>query len=327
MFHKLRRLFRSEKESPQPTTSPPISAPSGNNSFPAQPQVATHFPQRTDDLIVTAPNFKGPSLTIGEGQNYGVRVLYDGGNKACVDIMFVHGLTGNAYNTWLHTETGTHWPSKLLGQDIPNSRILSFGYDADVVNILGGGPTSHSRLSNHAESLVGKLVRERERSETETRKIIFVAHSLGGLVTEQALAHSKNSAEKSLNQVERCTIGIVFLGVPHCGSDLEAWATVGRRMVGILKRTNKDILSALNPDSEMLHMVENNFHTNLRQRKDNSIEIVGFHEELAVKGIGEVMIPIFVTSGSFDDFFGLCLNALQRSPAIIIILYMRTTWY
>ena len=86
----------------------------------------------------------GLSLTIGEGQNYGVRVLFDSSSSACVDIVFVHGLTSDAYNTWLHKETGVHWPSKLLGQDIPDSHILSFGYDADVVNILGGGPASNS---------------------------------------------------------------------------------------------------------------------------------------------------------------------------------------
>ena len=295
MLHNLQNLFRSRKESRQPTTSPLISTPSGNHSLPAaQPQVASRLLQRTDDLTGTAPKFKGPSLTIGKGQNYGVRVLFDSGNSAYVDIVFVHGLTGDAYNTWLHKETGVHWPSELLGQDIPDSRILSFGYDADVVNILGGGPASNSRLSNYAESLVGKLVRERERSQTERRKIIFVAHSLGGLVTEQALTHSKNSAEPHLNQVERHTIGIVFLGVPHCGSDLEAWATVGRRMISIFKRTNKDILSVLNPDSEMLHMVENSFHTNLRQRKYDPIGIVGFYEEHAMVGVGEVTAQILL---------------------------------
>lgn len=228
------------------------------------------------------------SAPVASGQNYGIRVLYDGGPEACVDIVFVHGLTGNANDTWLHKETGTHWPSGLLGQDIPDIRVLSFGFDADVVHFFSKGPASNNRLTNHAVNLIGTLVRERERSETESRKIIFVAHSLGGLVTEQALTHSKNSAEPHLNQVERETVGIVFLGVPHCGSDLEAWATIGRRMVGMVKRTNKDILDVLNPDSEVLHLVENDFHTNLRQRKDNPIGITGFYEELAVIGIGEV---------------------------------------
>ena len=323
MFRKLKSPFRSKKEPRQPAASPLVSTPSSNSSIvTTPPQIAAHLSPGTDDLVVAAP-----SQVIKEGQNYGVKVLHDGGNEACVDIVFVHGLTGNAYNTWLHKKTGIHWPSELLRQDIPNSRILSFGYDADVVHIFGDGPVSNSRLSNHAESLVGKLVRERERSETETRKIIFVAHSLGGLVTEQALAYSKNSAEQHLNQVERYTIGIVFLGVPHCGSDLEAWATVGRRMASILRRTNKDILGVLNPDSEMLHTVENNFHTNLRQRKDDPIELTCFYEELAVKGIGEVVNIHIVTNRTIDNLFRSCLNALPRSRATNCMAYMQTTWY
>ena len=240
---------------------------------------------------MTNVHSQNTSRNIGEGQKYGIHVLYDG-LEACVDVVFVHGLTGDAYDTWLHKESGIHWPSDLLRQDIPDIRVLSFGFDADVVNFFGTEPASNSGLTNHAESLVNKLVRERERNGTEERKIIFVAHSLGGLVTEQALTYSKNSAELHLKQVERDTIGVVFLGVPHCGSNLEAWATIGRRIVGVLKRTSKNILDVLNPDSEMLHLVENNFHTNIRQRRDNPIQITSFFEELAVTGIGEVRIAI-----------------------------------
>ena len=228
---------------------------------------------------------------IGEGQNYGIYVLYDS-FEACVDVVFVHGLTGNAYDTWLHEESGIHWPSDLLRQDIPDIRMLSFGFDADVVRFFGNEPASNSGLTNHAESLVNKLVRERERNGTEERKIIFVAHSLGGLVTEQALTHSKNSAELYLKQVERDTIRVVFLGVPHCGSDYEAWATIRRRIVGVLKRTNKKILDVLNLDSEMLHLVENNFHANIRQRRDNPIQVTSFFEELPMTGVREVRTAI-----------------------------------
>lgn len=36
----------------------------------------------------------------------------------------------------------------------------------------------------------------------------------------------------------------------------------------------------------MLHMVENNFLTILRQKSDNPIELTRFHPEIALKGIG-----------------------------------------
>ena len=313
---KIKNLILPRQPSHQPEGPP--SAPEAFREDPLS--------QTIDGPSLTALNPRASLALVEGGRNYGIKVLHDNGNKACVDLVFVHGLTGNAYNTWLDKETGVHWPSELLGQDIPDSRVLSFGYDADVVSLWGRGPASSSRLSNHAESLVGKLVRERERSDTETRKIIFVAHSLGGLVTEQALIHSKNSAEKDLNQIECCTTGIVFLGVPHCGADREAWATIGRRMVSILMQTNKDIVNVLNPDSEMLHNIENNFHTILRQRKDNPIELACFYEELAVTGIGEVLNICLVTHRTINGFFRLCLKSLQRSRATNCMAYMQTIW-
>ncbi|KAL9610453.1 MAG: hypothetical protein Q9167_004851 [Letrouitia subvulpina] len=272
---RFKELLQSRQPSPQPT---------GSRSAP-EPSSVGQLPQTVHGSEQTTPNSTASPVLVRGGHNYGIRVLYDPGNEACVDIVFIHGLTGNAYDTWLHKETKIHWPSELLGQDISDSRILSFGYDANVVGIWGWGPDVNSRLSNHAENLVGKLVRERERSDTENRKILFVAHSFGGLVVEQALIHSKNSAEKYVNQIERFTAGIIFLGVPHCGSDLEAWATIGRRMVSVLTQTNKEIVKVLNPNSEMLHIVENNFHHIVRQRKDDPIKMTSFYEELPVRGI------------------------------------------
>ncbi|KAI9669728.1 MAG: hypothetical protein M1831_007424 [Alyxoria varia] len=274
-----KKLFDSREQSPQPTASSSTLETPRESSLPpaSSPDSSGQLTQTADGPALISTNSNSSTTPIGEGQNYGVKVLYNGGIDACVDIVFVHGLTGNAYSTWYHKETKTHWPSQLLGKDISNSRILSFGYDADVLNILGGkGPASNSRLSNHAESLIGTLADERERSSTETRKIIFVAHSLGGLVAEQALTLSKHSPEKHLKHIELYTAGIVFLGVPHCGSELEAWATIGRRMLNVLVRTNKDIVKVLHPDSEMLHQVENNFQKILRQRQgtDDSVAII-----------------------------------------------------
>ena len=202
--------------------------------------------------------------------------------------MFVHGLTGNAYNTWLHKNTRVHWPSQLLRQDIPDARILSFGYDADIVNFWN--LASNSWLTNHAENMIGDLIQKRERTNTETRKILFVAHSLGGLVIEYALSHSRSAVERFLYQIEQYTAGIVFLGVPHCGADLGSWASFGTRMTNVLKRANEDIVWVLKPGSEMLRVVEKNFHNILRLRKEegSEISITCFYEELSVIGIGEI---------------------------------------
>ncbi|KAL9126778.1 MAG: hypothetical protein Q9217_004226 [Psora testacea] len=191
MLLKLKGLFRSRESRSQ---SPPELS-GGYSSQAAEPQDLAVQPSQTIiGPASSATNTQASLAPIGEGQNYGVKVLYDGSTEASVDIVFVHGLTGNTYNTWLHKGTRVHWPSELLRQDMPDARILSFGYDADIVNFWN--PASNSRLSNHAENMVGGLVRKRERTNTESRKILFVAHGLGGLVTEHAVSYSRNTADK-----------------------------------------------------------------------------------------------------------------------------------
>ena len=60
--------------------------------------------------------------------------------------------------------SGIYWPATLLSCDIPNSRILSFGYDADVLNFWT--PTSQNRIGNHASTMLGGLTHLREESDT-----------------------------------------------------------------------------------------------------------------------------------------------------------------
>ena len=258
------------------------------HSTAAGPSTLQQSTTQADGPASIAANSNPEPTSLAKGGNYGIQVLHDAGTEACVDIVFVHGLTGNAYDTWLHKATGVHWPKDLLKQDISDTRILSYGYDADFVNLWK--PASISRLSNHAEDLVGRLARMRERTETGTRKIFFVAHSLGGLVTECALGVSRHTAEEHLRQIERCTAGIAFLGVPHCGADLASWGTFGVQLLSVLKQANKEILGVLKPGSEMLREVEKDFHSILRLRKGegSEISVTSFYEELPVIQVGEV---------------------------------------
>ncbi|KAL8831007.1 MAG: hypothetical protein Q9191_001103 [Dirinaria sp. TL-2023a] len=221
----------------------------------------------------------------------GVTVLHEPSKPtaANVDIVFVHGLTGDPASTWLHTASGTHWPANLLSRDLSASRILSFGYDADVVNFWS--PVSQNRIGNHALNMLGDLTRLRENSDTEGRKIVFVVHSLGGLVTQDCLCLSRRHPEKHLRQISVCTIGIVFLGTPHYGADLAAWAKFGTSIARTVKHANTNIVSVLEPGSEMLARVQDEFHGLLRKRKDekSEMQITCFYEELPLHVIGKIV--------------------------------------
>jgi len=227
---------------------------------------------------------------IQKGDNLGLQVLYEPSDQstATVDIIFVHGLTGNAYNTWLDENRRIHWPSQLLKEDIPDARILSFGYAADVVHWLS--VASVNRIGNHAEALLGALTRRRERTDSEHRKIIFVMHSLGGLVVQNALALSRSSPEVHLQEMEARTVGLAFLGTPHFGADLVSWGGYGTRLLNIVKKTNKEIVQVLEPDSEMLATIQKRFHEILRSRaaKNQPVAVTCFYEELPFPVLGLV---------------------------------------
>jgi len=113
-------------------------------------------------------------------------------------IVFVHGLTGGRESTWTDKSTGIAWPEVLLKNDLPQSRVVTFGYDADIVHFWS--MASQNRIGHHAQTLINVLSQTRERTETEERPIIFVAHSLGGLVVEDV---SLLRACRALSQNQR----------------------------------------------------------------------------------------------------------------------------
>ena len=85
--------------------------------------------------------------------------------------------------------------------------------------------------------------------------------------------------------------GIIFMGTPHAGSELAVWAKLLTNISNLLKRTNKEIVRVLEPGSEMLANLQQEFHTMLeqwRQANRQEVKIKCFYEEVAVRGIGFV---------------------------------------
>ena len=133
----------------------------------------------------------------------------------------------------------------------------------------------------------------------EYRKIIFVVHSLGGLVIEEALYLSWNSPDEHLRPVARSTVAIAFLGTPHHGADKAAWGRSGLRLASLASRPNEDMMALLEPGSEMLASIQSRFHGNLRIRRteNNEVAITCFYEEYGYPAIGEVRLSAYLGRG------------------------------
>ncbi|KAH8901954.1 hypothetical protein BR93DRAFT_866616, partial [Coniochaeta sp. PMI_546] len=193
-----------------------------------------------------------------------INVLHSASNsKVVADILFVHGLNGTSIDTWYHAESRTHWPSELLPQDIQDCRILSCGYDARVASLTDA--VSHSRLSEHADTLLGHLVGLRR----DTNSVRFL---------------SQVHTDTSLRGVEQLTCGIIFLGTPHQGSALADMASIFARIISTIAKRHVTAtnLQVLRTNSEATKDVEDWFYKWLRHRgtRDRRVHVASFYEEL-----------------------------------------------
>ncbi|KAI9150668.1 Agmatine deiminase [Paramyrothecium foliicola] len=206
-------------------------------------------------------------------------------------IVFVHGLNGNQERTWTGSGITEPWPATLLPLEIPTARILTFGYDASAIDYRSF--VSASRIRNHAWNLLTSLAAHREKDDTDSRPIIFICHSLGGLVCEDALVISRDRRETHLQSISHHTCGIVFLGTPHRGSGLAKWAKLMSQSLGILKETNTDIVRVLERDSEVLARLQDSFHTMVMERRQDglALQITCFYEELPMPRFGLIVPP------------------------------------
>lgn len=200
-------------------------------------------------------------------------------------IVFVHGLMGSS-DTWLHKESNIHWPQDLLPQDISDARILQFSYDADILRLWNSDFPSEIDIA--AEDMLKYLARIREGTSFEDKKIFFVAHSVGGLVTQAALNISRSSPQEYIKKVGEYIQGIAFLGTPQCGGDFVQWADIGTRMMNMVQNSNMDIVAGLKPRSGVLGVIallQHDFLVFLRRRREEKsiIHITCFYEELPLE--------------------------------------------
>ena len=166
--------------------------------------------------------------------------------ECCADVIFVHGLTGHAVETWTSTAAlepeGQYWPD-WLSSDLPVLSFYTLGYPASIFAKWAKREMSlHERAKNTLEVLAGYSF--------GARPIVFICHSLGGLLVKQMLrtaAESNDDGWKSI--ADRC-VGIFFLATPHTGS---TFANLLKRFAGKLASVHIDKLETDSPELDDLN--------------------------------------------------------------------------
>ena len=66
------------------------------------------------------------------------------------------------------------------------------------------------------------------------RPIVFIGHSFGGMVIEQAVVTARLSGSLYEPLIDMIG-GIILLGTPHQGSDMQKWGEILARMAGMIE--------------------------------------------------------------------------------------------
>ncbi len=232
-----------------------------------------------------------------------------------VDIIFVHGLCGHPEGTWtwsgpveqlnasnvqsssttntdrnsrpykkrrvspLRSSREVFWPRDLLPDAFPKARVMTWGYKVALDDILK--PNSKDSIFHHAGALLSDLALLRHQEADKRRRLIFIAHSLGGIVVKDALSRSKNETTW-INEILPAALGVIFLGTPHHGSQA---ASLGKKMAMLSKifglDANTKILRALEKGSESLERITRAFGQVLGS---GQVRIHSCQEELKTNG-------------------------------------------
>ncbi|KAK5071415.1 hypothetical protein LTR70_010577 [Exophiala xenobiotica] len=153
----------------------------------------------------------------------GLTVLYEPDDNHVVDIVFVHGLGGTSRQSWsANRDPDLFWPLEWLPHEtgISNARISTFGYNAHFAS--AAAPNSILNISDFAKDLLFQLRfaagKEKKQLDVGRTPIIFVAHSMGGLVVKKAFILGQN--DQYYKDIVKAISAMVFLSTPHRGANL-----------------------------------------------------------------------------------------------------------
>ncbi|CAI5455693.1 unnamed protein product [Caenorhabditis angaria] len=148
-----------------------------------------------------------------------------------LDIVLIHGLRGSVAYTWRQKDSDeniltTCWPKDWLPYDIKRPfRIFGLDYPSYIIQFTGAQPSLQSRANRFQSQLTDAGIGK--------RPVLFICHSMGGLLAKQLLLDSPELAKN--------TIGVLFIATPHKGSPVASWG-----------------YSIFNPTNDVIFLNENN---------------------------------------------------------------------
>ncbi|KAK0113553.1 hypothetical protein ONS96_014412 [Cadophora gregata f. sp. sojae] len=274
---KIISLSRFWRRNPQTTPTSSSSPPLPKQIIPPERQAITTAvilkstkPERENKYGLLPLHIPNPTITPPSDRQYPV------------DIIAIHGITGGAYSTWTDKISSYFWLQDSLPGEFPGARIYSFGYRANVVFSLETGD-----FESFARDLLEEIHGTRLSKEEQRRPLIFICHSMGGIVVKKAL--NVCQIERRYKHILLAVPSILFLSTPHGRSNPADLLAVIAQVATIplasrwMGRTRHELISALGRNSKDLYSISKEFRHHAK-----SLKIFSFIEQTSTRPLREL---------------------------------------
>ncbi|XP_053624523.1 protein SERAC1 [Plodia interpunctella] len=214
----------------------------------------------------------------------------------------------------------THcWPRDWLPKDCNNLRILGVNYWSTLSEWVERCPMLTADIGERAAALSVALV----DAKVGSTPVVWLSHSMGGLIAKQLLVDAAKSEESHLQDIAKNTRAVFFYSTPHKGSSL---ATMPRAAAAVLWPSND--VKQLQVDSPVLLELHSNF---ISHADKWNWETISFGETLPTL-VTAFKVPIlFVDADSADlgrgtfyelplDHLSICKPATRQSILYTTVL-------
>jgi pimeloyl-ACP methyl ester carboxylesterase len=183
------------------------------------------------------------------------------------DIVFIHGLDGDPFLTWGREDGDGSWLN-WLATDFPQLTVYTVDYAAWSSRWRGTAMPIQDRAIN--------LIAALESAGVGSKPLIFVCHSMGGLLAKQIAFQCLALSEQS-SRLGESIHGIAFLATPHSGSSLSKVADALR----VVYRPTAAVQDLEDNDS-YLRMLNRWYRASA---PSHGIESLALCETISIKGI------------------------------------------
>ncbi|TPX07735.1 uncharacterized protein E0L32_010631 [Thyridium curvatum] len=180
------------------------------------------------------------------------------------------------------TETKRLQPIETVELDFIKAEVARPRPRIETLSTNGKLLPAQLDVFGHGDEMLHDLAILREKTKTKGRSLVFITHSLGGIVVKEALRRSENMGEPSLKDVLHSTRSILFIGCPHRDSQYGKLSHAVRNMASTTLKVAADDAVLRDLSGAVSANLNLNRLAFLRLWNNYNFRVKTFHEKVAI---------------------------------------------